>query len=85
MALPIEMVHGTGLTTVEENNEWRFGEQDGGVVSVTLATDLFNVTDETLRDKYLTGVSRPPRPSTFVPVFRSPRSRAALTRALTAV
>ena len=36
MALPIEMVHGTGLTTVEENNEWRFGEQTGGVVSVTI-------------------------------------------------
>ena len=57
MALPIEMVHGTGLTTVEENNEWRFGEQTGGVVSVTIVPELFNVDDETLRNKYLTGVS----------------------------
>ena len=57
MALPIEMVHGTGLTTVEENNEWRFGEQTGGVVSVTIVPELFNVNDETLRNKYLTGVS----------------------------
>ena len=56
MALPIEMVHGTGLTTVEENNEWRFGEQSGGVVSVTLAPELFNVSDETLKGKYLTGI-----------------------------
>lgn len=57
MALPIEMVHGTGLTTVEENNEWRFVEQTGGVVSVTIVPELFNVDDETLRNKYLTGVS----------------------------
>ena len=56
MALPIEMVHGTGITTVEENNEWRFGEQDGGVVSVTLVPDLFNVEDEALKNKYLTGL-----------------------------
>ncbi|QSY59680.1 hypothetical protein [Bifidobacterium longum] len=56
MALPIEMVHGTGLTTVEENNEWRFGEQSGGVVSVTLVPELFNVSDETLKGKYLTGI-----------------------------
>lgn len=57
MTLPIEMVHGTGPTTVEENNEWRFGEQSGGVVSVTIVPELFNVDDETLRNKYLTGVS----------------------------
>lgn len=56
MAVPIEMVHGTGITTVEENNEWRFGEQEGGVVSVTLVPELFNVTDETLKGKYLTGL-----------------------------
>ncbi|WP_191996883.1 hypothetical protein [Bifidobacterium platyrrhinorum] len=56
MAVPIEMVHGTGITTVEENNEWRFGEQEGGVVSVTLVPELFNVADETLKGKYLTGL-----------------------------
>ncbi len=44
MALPIEMVHGTSLTTVEENNEWRFGEQTGGVVSVTIVPELFNMS-----------------------------------------
>lgn len=57
MALPIEMVHGSGLTTIEENNEWRFGEQTGGVVSVTIVPELFNVDDATLRNKYLTGLS----------------------------
>lgn len=56
MAIPYEMVHGTGITTVEENNEWRFGEQDGGVVSVTLVPELFNVDDEALKNKYLTGL-----------------------------
>lgn len=56
MALPIEQVHGNGTTTYEENNEWRFGEQSGGVVSVTIVPDLFNVEDETLRNKYLTGL-----------------------------
>lgn len=56
MAIPIEMVHGTGVTTVEDNNEWRFGEQEGGVVSVTLVPELFNVEDATLKGKYLTGI-----------------------------
>lgn len=63
MALPIEQVHSTGITTVEENNEWRFGEQSGGVVSVTIIPELFNVEDETLKNKYLTGVG--PKASTI--------------------
>lgn len=56
MAIPVEQVHGTGITTYEENNEWRFGEQSGGVVSVTLVPELFNVDDEALKNKYLTGL-----------------------------
>lgn len=56
MALPIEMVHGSGVTTLEDSNEWRYGEQSGGVVSVTIVPELFNPDDETLRNKYLTGL-----------------------------
>lgn len=52
-----ENVRSTGIVTVEENNEWRFGHHtDDGTVSVTLDLDTFNVDDETKRDKYLTGV-----------------------------
>lgn len=52
-----ENVRSTGIVTVEENNEWRFGNHtDDGTVSVTLDLSTFNVKDETKRDKYLTGL-----------------------------
>ena len=52
-----ENVRSTGIVTVEENNEWRFGNHtDDGTVSVTLDLSTFNVNDKTKRDKYLTGL-----------------------------
>lgn len=52
-----ENVRSTGIVTVEENNEWRFGNHtDDGTVPVTLDLSTFNVKDETKRDKYLTGL-----------------------------
>ena len=52
-----ENVRSTGIVTVEENNEWRFGNHtDDGTVSVILDLSTFNVNDKTKRDKYLTGL-----------------------------
>ncbi|WP_240539250.1 hypothetical protein [Bifidobacterium sp. SO1] len=52
-----ENVRSTGIVTVEENNEWRYGAHtDDGTVSVTLNLDTFNTTDEALRNKYFTGL-----------------------------
>ncbi|KFI66537.1 K structural protein [Bifidobacterium magnum] len=52
-----EMVHSTGLTTVEENNSWRFGNMQDGTVSVTLDMSLFENAAKEKKDEYLTGVS----------------------------
>lgn len=52
-----ENVRSTGVVTVEENNEWRFGNHtDDGTVNVSLDLSTFNVEDTAKRDKYLTGV-----------------------------
>lgn len=48
-----EMVHSSGIVTVEEDNSWRYGEKDtNDSVSVTIVPELFKTED----NKYLTGV-----------------------------
>ena len=48
-----EMVHSSGLVTVEEDNSWRYGEKNtNDSVSVTIVPELFKTAD----NKYLTGV-----------------------------
>ncbi|NMM93876.1 hypothetical protein [Bifidobacterium oedipodis] len=51
-----QIVSYSGVVTHKDDKRWRFSEQDGGVVSVTIAPALFNPTDTAKRDKYLTGV-----------------------------
>lgn len=55
MANEIEMVHSTGVVTVKDDQSWRYGEQVGGTVNVTLDLTKFNVDDETKRNQYITG------------------------------
>ena len=48
-----EMVHSSGVVTVEEDNSWRYGEKNtNDSVSVTIVPELFKTAD----NKYLTGV-----------------------------
>lgn len=48
-----EMVHSSGIVTVEEDNSWRYGEKNtNDSVSVTIVPELFKTAD----NKYLTGV-----------------------------
>lgn len=48
-----EMVHSSGIVTVEEDNSWRYGEKStNDSVSVTIVPELFKTAD----NKYLTGV-----------------------------
>lgn len=48
-----EMVHSSGVVTVEEDNSWRYGEKNtNDSVSVTIVPELFKTED----NKYLTGV-----------------------------
>ena len=52
-----EMVIDSGVVTHEEDNSWRFAEQPGGVVTVTIVPSLFAPDDEEKRALYLTGES----------------------------
>lgn len=55
MANEIEMVRGTGIVAVKDDQSWRFGDQPHGTVNVTLDLTKFNVADEATRNKYITG------------------------------
>lgn len=50
-----EMVIDSGVTTHEYDNSWRYAEQPGGQVSVTIVPALFVPDDEGKRAKYITG------------------------------
>lgn len=55
MANEIEMVRGTGIVAVKDDQSWRFGEQPHGTLDVTLDLSTFNVPDNDKLQKYITG------------------------------
>lgn len=44
-----EMVHSSGIVTVEEDNSWRYGEKDtNDSVSVTIVPELFKTAETSI-------------------------------------
>ena len=52
----VNMIHGTGVRTIADDQTWRYGEQLPGTVSITLDLATFSTANKTNKAKYLTGL-----------------------------
>ncbi len=52
----VNMIHGTGVRTIADDQTWRYGEQLPGTVSVTLDLATFSNATTENKKKYLTGL-----------------------------
>ena len=52
----VNMIHGTGVRTIADDQTWRYGEQLPGTVSITLDLATFSNATKAKKEKYLTGM-----------------------------